>query len=80
VFQQVGDGGGVVDDRRGDGHARLRHQFPDKLPVEAGEGKAMLRVWPLCSILKIVSAVNVSAALNYCVQDTAARIPLPSDR
>jgi len=36
---QVSDGGGVVDDCRGDGRARLRHQLPEWLTVETGEGK-----------------------------------------
>jgi len=31
---------GVVDDRRANGRARLRHQLPDKLPVESGEGES----------------------------------------
>jgi hypothetical protein len=39
MFAQVGDGGGVVDDRRGDGRARLWHQLPERFPVETGEGK-----------------------------------------
>ena len=39
MFAQVGDGGGVVDDCRCDGRARLRHQLPERFPVEAGEGK-----------------------------------------
>ena len=39
VLAQVGDGGGVVDDRRGDGGARLGHKFPEWLPVETGEGE-----------------------------------------
>jgi len=39
VLAQVGDGGGVIDDRRGNGRARLRHQFPERFTVETGEGK-----------------------------------------
>jgi len=37
VFAQVGDGGGVVDDRRGDGRARLRDQFSERFPAEASK-------------------------------------------
>jgi len=37
VFAQAGDGGGVVDDRRGGGRARLRHQLPGWFPVETSK-------------------------------------------
>jgi len=36
---QVADGRCVVDDRRGNGRAWLRRQFPERLPVETGEGE-----------------------------------------
>lgn len=39
VFAQAGDGGGAVDDRRGDGCTRFRHHLPGRFPVEAGEGE-----------------------------------------
>jgi hypothetical protein len=39
VIAQAGNGGGVVDDRRSNGRARLRHQFPERFPVETGEWK-----------------------------------------
>lgn len=39
MLAQIGDGGSVVDDRRGDGRARLRHQLPEWFPVKTGEGK-----------------------------------------
>lgn len=39
MLAQVGDRGGVINDGRGDGRARLRHQFPERFPVETGEGK-----------------------------------------
>lgn len=39
VPTQIGDGGGVVDDCRGDGRTRLRNQIPKRFAVEAGEGK-----------------------------------------
>ena len=35
----LGSGGGAVDDCRGNGRTRLRHQLPERFPVEAGEGK-----------------------------------------
>ena len=39
VLAQVDNGGGVVDDYRGDGRVRLWHQIPERSPVQAGEGK-----------------------------------------
>lgn len=39
ISAQVGDGGGTVDDCRGDGSSLLRHQLPEWFLVETGEGK-----------------------------------------
>jgi len=39
MFAHVSDGRSIVDDCRGNGRARLRNQFPERLSIETGEGE-----------------------------------------
>ena len=39
VLAQAGDGRSAINDCRGIGHARKRHQLPERSPVETSEEK-----------------------------------------